>query len=175
MTDEMVDIVDLEGRVIGNELKSVAHERRLLHPIVRVILIRPTFGEVYLQQRAADKEFYPNRWEGSMAEHVHKGESYIEAVRRGVREEFGRKLQRESFKEIGRFTNTEATGHTAYSVIYVVTKDKFNPYLSSEAQDCAWVQIRDVTKEVNNIPEKYTPGFITTWNVFCKSPHSKPF
>jgi isopentenyldiphosphate isomerase len=167
MPDEMVDIVDLEGRITGSALKSIAHQQKLLHPIVRVILLNPR-DEVYLQQRAADKDVYPNRWEGSMAEHVRKSEGYIDAAQRGVQEEFMRKLRPQSFKEVGRFANAQATDHPAYSILYVVRGVEWRPRLSSEAQACAWISRHTLTQEVRDIPDKYTPGFIAAWRIFQK-------
>ncbi len=173
MPDELVDIVDLEGRIKGSELKNTAHERKLIHPIVRIILMKP-LGDAYLQQRASDKEFYPNKWEGSMAEHVHKGEPYVDAALRGVQEEFEKTLDKESFLEVGRFAITDST-HPCYNILYVVKNVIWKPTVSSEAQAGAWVPLSKISEEINEIPEKYTPGFIATWNVFCKNKFSKHF
>lgn len=86
MECETIDIVDKDGKIIGSSTRDEAYERGLLHPAVNIIVFNLR-GEVYIQQRSAEKNAFPLYWDISAAEHVKKGESFKSAAIRGLLEE----------------------------------------------------------------------------------------
>lgn len=88
MTDELLDVVNENDEVIATALRSGVHEGGLLHRGVHVFLFD---GEekMLVQKRSAARAQYPSVWDCSVSEHVKAGESYLQAVRRGMLEELG--------------------------------------------------------------------------------------
>lgn len=87
--DEMLPLVDEQGNVTGTAPRSVCHGgSKLLHPVVHLHII-DGHGHVLLQQRAADKDIQPGKWDTSVGGHVDPGETLREALLRESREELG--------------------------------------------------------------------------------------
>ena len=73
--DELIDLLDENGKPTGKTaLKSKAHQMGLFHATVHVWCYSRT-GNVLLQQRAANKQANPLKWDVSVAGHIGAGES----------------------------------------------------------------------------------------------------
>ncbi len=88
MADELLDIVDQDDRVTGQEMRSRVHQRGFPHRGVHVFLIAPD-GRLLVQQRSRSRDNAPLALDGSLSEHVKAGEDYLSAARRGLSEELG--------------------------------------------------------------------------------------
>ncbi len=87
--EEIFDIVDEQGRVIGSAARSVAHgDPRLIHRSVHVLVLNGR-GELFLQKRSLSKDIQPGRWDSSVGGHVDRGEEVAAAAHRELREELG--------------------------------------------------------------------------------------
>ena len=87
--DEMLILVDQDGRSIGEASKQQCHEGRgLLHRAFS-LLIFDQKGRLLLQQRAAGKLLWPGYWSNSCCSHPRTGEGLAAAARRRSREELG--------------------------------------------------------------------------------------
>ncbi len=76
--DDLLPLVDENGKVIGKELFSKAHEKRLLHTCVSVFAIKPN-GKFILQLRS---KFVgcPNTIDTTAAGHVKNDQTNLEAA-----------------------------------------------------------------------------------------------
>lgn len=88
MPDEMFDIIDENDIVVGQELRSVVHQRGLWHRGVHVLLFTDD-GTLLVQQRSKDRVHAPLAFDCSVSEHVKAGEGYHQAAIRGLKEELG--------------------------------------------------------------------------------------
>ena len=88
MPDELFDIVDEEDIVIGQEMRSVVHQRGLWHRGVHVLLFTRD-GKLLVQQRSKDRLHAALALDCSVSEHVQAGEDYYPAAIRGLKEEMG--------------------------------------------------------------------------------------
>jgi len=87
--EELLPLVDEEGRVLGSAPRSACHAGRgKLHPVVR-LLIFDGRGGLYLQKRAADRLVQPGKWDAAVGGHVAAGEDLEAALARELREELG--------------------------------------------------------------------------------------
>ena len=87
--DELLDLVDEEGRVIGSARRSEVHGNpSLLHRVVHVLVFNSE-GHLFLQKRAENKDVQPGRWDTSVGGHVDAGEEPMEAAERELAEELG--------------------------------------------------------------------------------------
>lgn len=89
MGEEVLEIVDSDGRIIGHAPRSVIHgNNSLLHRVVHLIVVNRR-GEILLQRRSRNKDVAPGRWDTSVGGHIGRGESIEEALRRETEEEIG--------------------------------------------------------------------------------------
>ena len=88
MPDELFDIVDEKDIIIGQEMRSVVHQRGLWHRGVHVLLFTHE-GNLLVQQRNKDRVHAPLALDCSVSEHVRAGEDYYAAAIRGLKEEMG--------------------------------------------------------------------------------------
>lgn len=86
MPDEMFDIVDENDTVLGQEKRSVVHQRGLWHRGVHVFLFTNE-GKLLVQLRSKDRVHAPLALDCSVSEHVKAGEDYHQAAIRGLKEE----------------------------------------------------------------------------------------
>jgi isopentenyldiphosphate isomerase len=88
MSDELLDVVDDDDNVAGQELRTVVHQRGLQHRGVHVFLFTRE-GRLLIQQRSKDRAASPSLLDCSVSEHVKADEAYMSAAIRGIREELG--------------------------------------------------------------------------------------
>ncbi|HDI00702.1 MAG: NUDIX hydrolase [Candidatus Latescibacterota bacterium] len=87
--EEMFEVVDEEGRVVGLAPRSLCHsDPELAHRAVHVIVVNSR-GELLLQKRSLTKDVQPGRWDTSVGGHPRPGETYEDAARREMAEELG--------------------------------------------------------------------------------------
>lgn len=83
--DEIVNVYDGAGRVVGTSARREAKQRGLTLGAVHALVVNRD-GQVLLQQRPARKE-NGTRWDKSVGGHVSAGESFDETVVREAGEE----------------------------------------------------------------------------------------
>ena len=86
--NEIFDLVDDSGNIIGSEKRSIVHAKGLLHRAVYVWVFNSS-RHLLIQQRSPLKSIGPNLWDLSVAEHLTQGETYLQAAIRGLSEELG--------------------------------------------------------------------------------------
>ena len=91
MADELLNIVNEQGEVIGEAPRSRIHKEGLLHREINVWFYTPK-GEVIFQKRGPNKDTYPSLLDSAVGGHVDLGESFESAVVRELTEEVGLKV-----------------------------------------------------------------------------------
>ena len=87
--DEILDLVDEQGRVVGRATRGECHGNPdLLHRAVHLFVFDRR-GCIYLQKRSRTKRSQPGRWDTSVGGHVDLGEDPEQAVHREAAEELG--------------------------------------------------------------------------------------
>ncbi|MBI5640628.1 MAG: NUDIX domain-containing protein [Nitrospirae bacterium] len=87
--EEILEVVDKEGRVTGLAPRSELHSNpSLIHRVVHVLVFNSK-GEILLQKRSMNKDVAPGRWDTSVGGHINPGEEILAAAAREMREELG--------------------------------------------------------------------------------------
>lgn len=101
MTDELIDVININDQVIDQQMKSVVHEKGLRHR-VSAILVQNSAGK-YLIPTASEIKVNAGGLFHSAAGHVPSGETYEESAKRELWEETGLKSDVEDFESLGVF------------------------------------------------------------------------
>lgn len=88
MTDELVDIVDDDDRVIATVTRAEMRAKRLQHRSVG-IAVMSTDGRLLIHRRSANKDLWPGWWDIAAGGVVTSGETYEAAAQRELAEELG--------------------------------------------------------------------------------------
>lgn len=101
--DELLPLVDVDGRTIGSARRSQVHrDPSLMHPVVHCLVTDP-WDRVLLQLRAKHKDIQPGRWDTSVGGHVEYGETVATAVVREIGEELGVAVQPSELRFLYRY------------------------------------------------------------------------
>lgn len=87
MTDELVDVIDEEGKILKTVAKGYAHTEGLLHKTVIADVIDSEGRWLVIKQSASRQD--PGQYVSPVGGHVSAGETVEEALRREAAEEIG--------------------------------------------------------------------------------------
>lgn len=168
-----VILVDNHDNIIGEIDRETAHKQGLLHRVSVTYLINDK-EEILVNERAKDSHL-----DHSSAGHVEIGESYLEAAKRELEEELG--LVNVKLQDIGS-TQAQNTGisfkGTTFNIrhMFRVYVCKANPVKldKDEVKNVFWANPKEVWKDMQINPEKYTNGFKSTLKLFL-SKHNNSF
>lgn len=118
--NELLPVVDEEGRVTGRATRGECHGgTMLLHPVVHLHLMDGK-GRLYLQKRPLWKTIQPGRYDTAVGGHVDWGEGAAEAVVRETREELGLELT-EAPRHLVTYNFTSPVERERVHIYYMVS------------------------------------------------------
>jgi 16S rRNA (adenine1518-N6/adenine1519-N6)-dimethyltransferase len=155
---ERFDIVDEHDRVLYQASRREAHEKKLRHRAVH-ILLRNRKGELFLQKRSRWKDVAPGLWDSSAAGHVAAGDSYDLTAPREVEEELGVSTPLE---QIALLPPTEGTG---FEFVALFTGQHDGPFRlpPAEIETGAWFSPDLLDRWILARPHDFAPGFLECW------------
>ncbi len=172
ITEELLDIVDLNNHVLRVATREEACQIGWLHRAASVLVFNPE-GKIFLQQRSSTKKAFPLYWDISTAEHVKSGENFVETARRGLQEELGImvevKLIRPVHMQNSRYQKDgewviENELVELYKADYVgeIKLDQV------EVNDGGFFSMDQIQKMIDNGSHKFTPWFLDEWGFLTK-------
>jgi len=166
--DELLDIVNDEDIVTGQEMRSTTHQLGLQHRGVHVFLFTPD-GKLLVQKRSADRAAYPSMLDCSVSEHVKAGESYLEAAIRGIKEEMG--IDGIEIKPLIRFRMNYGVNDNEISTLYegIVDPNRIN-FDPVEIEEVNYYSLNDLQEMIKASNVKFCAWFMELLNWY----HGKP-
>jgi isopentenyldiphosphate isomerase len=116
--DELVPLVDEEGRIVGRAARAEVHGNpSLVHPVVHC-LVENQRGQLLLQLRSQRKDVQPGRWDTSVGGHLAVDESVEAALVREIGEELGVRVARYEPRSLYRYVmRSEIETELVYSFL----------------------------------------------------------
>jgi isopentenyl-diphosphate delta-isomerase type 1 len=159
-SEEILEVVDENDRVIGRERRGVIHEKELMHRSAQILVFNSR-GELFLQKRSHSKDEFPGLWDSSAAGHVNPGESYIDCARRELEEELG--IYRPgALEEVCRFPASRDTGFE-HCVVHRCTWDGPLTFQPGEVDDGRWLKPQEMDALVADPKQPLTPAIRQIW------------
>ena len=159
--DQEIILVDEDDNQIGYETKLKAHEGDgKLHRAFSIFVF-DAMGKLLLQRRAKKKYHFGGLWTNTCCSHPKKGERIQDAVHTRLRQEFGFDTElKEIFSFLYRASDVESglTEHELDHVFYGKFNEEPHPNLD-EIEDWKWVDLTELTKDLESNPQNYTPWF----------------
>ena len=134
-TQELVDVVDEEDRVVATVTRRELRERHLLHRCTYV-LVRNGAGEILVHRRTDTKDINPGAFDVFAGGVCAAGESYDDCARREVAEELGVVGAELRFLFRHRYRGRHGQ---AWGAVYEVRWDGPVRHQESEVAWSAWV------------------------------------
>jgi isopentenyl-diphosphate delta-isomerase len=149
-----VIVVDENDNFIRNAPRKLVHASTEWHRGVHSFLFNED-GDILLLLRSANKDKFPLHWECAISEHVDPGESYLQALRRGIREELG--IEPPELKRVAKFRCVYGEHDHTVAELYKGTVSGDMAINKEEVQEAKFVPVRRVKESLDK--GKYTPWF----------------
>lgn len=159
-SEEILEVVDENDRVIGTERRGTIHKNGLMHRSAQVLVFN-SHGELFLQKRSASKDEFPGLWDSSAAGHVDPGESYLECARRELEEELGVTGPVE-LEEVFRFPASRETGFE-HCAVHRCIFDGPLIFQPSEVDEGRWLNPGEMDSLVADPTAQLTPAIRQIW------------
>jgi isopentenyl-diphosphate delta-isomerase len=163
MTEEYLILVDGDDNPIGFEEKVKCHlPNGKLHRAFTVLLFDKE-GRLLLTKRSQSKMLWPGDWDGTVASHPRKTETYVSSAERRLPEEIGASCKLDylfkfeyhvPYKDIGSENEICGTliGHLSEPFELKLVKDEISEVL--------WISNDDLFFDIEKNPQSYCPWML---------------
>ncbi|OQB05699.1 MAG: Isopentenyl-diphosphate Delta-isomerase [bacterium ADurb.Bin212] len=156
---DKVILVNKNNRKIGEMEKLEAHQKGLLHRAFSIFVFNKD-NELLLQQRNPKKYHSGGLWTNTVCSHPAPGETYNVAVHRRLKEEMGFDC---TLVKLGCFIYRAAFPNglieNEYDCIFAGKYDGVIEPNSEEISDHCWLNLEEISENIQDNPEKYTFWF----------------
>ena len=167
---DLLILVDSKDNILGYEDKARCHRGNgLLHRAFSIFIFNSK-GQLLLQKRSANKPLWPLYWSNSVCSHPRKGEEYLEAAQRRLKEEinirtplhFLFKFQYQaSFENIG--------SENELCAVFIGKSDDPVKVDPQEIAQWRFIELEELDKEFQTQPHLFTPWFKMEWEKIKKN------
>ena len=165
MSEELLDVVDADDRVIGVKTRGEIHAQGLMHRAVHILVFN-TSGKLFIQKRSMRKDNNPGLWDSSAAGHVDSGEDYYSCAIRELGEELGL-IVTAPLEYLFRLAASPITDMEHCSVYRCMDDGPFE-LEAGEIDEGAWVSSTEMDKRVLEDDPTMTLVLQYIWKKFRK-------
>jgi isopentenyldiphosphate isomerase len=131
VSEELVDVVDEQDRVVATVTRARIRAEGLLHRVASVLVFRPD-GRLLVHRRTETKDVYPGAFDCFVGGVVGAGERYEQARDRELAEEMG--IEGAAAMELFRH-RFEGAGDRSWSAVYAIS---WAGQVVPQASEVAW-------------------------------------
>jgi len=168
-SEELI-LVDVDDNETGYCSKADCHDGSgLLHRAFSLFLFNDD-GELLLQQRAAGKRLWPGFWSNSCCSHPRRGETLPIATLRRLSDELNIKTELEfvyHFCYQAYFSEAGSENELCHVFLGSIA-GAVHPN-DSEIENTRFISPDDLTAELREHPEDFTPWFQQEWRAITES------
>jgi isopentenyldiphosphate isomerase len=143
--NELVDVLDDQGRILGTVPRAGMRARRLPHRCVYLLVFNRR-GELFLHLRTAAKDVYPSHWDVTIGGVLTAGESFEVGGRREAREELGVEVE---LKTLFPFRYADETT-VVHSMVYRVEHEGPFRLQTEEIVSGEFVPLAEVAERIRH-------------------------
>lgn len=143
--DDLVEVVDGDGNVVGVVTRARMRAERLRHRAVAVVVRRPGDGALLVHRRADWKDVWPSYWDLAFGGVCGVGEPWTEAAVRELAEEAGVAVDPHQLHPVGSGTFTDGSVDVVAEAFEVVHDGPFT-FDDGEVVEVAWVAWDEVER-----------------------------
>lgn len=155
--DELVALLDADGRVCGTAPRSVVRRDNLRHSATGV-LVRNTAGDIYVHRRTTTKDVFPGRYDFMAGGVIAAGEAPDDAAARELAEELGITGVELARLPGGDYAD-EFTSYRAY--LYECVWDGPVRHQPEEIDWGAWMSPAELVRRLDDPQWSFVPDTIT--------------
>ncbi|MBN1156741.1 isopentenyl-diphosphate Delta-isomerase [Candidatus Woesearchaeota archaeon] len=157
--DELI-IVDENDNLLRFASKEKCHGGEgVLHRAFSVFVFNER-GELLIQQRSKHKLLWPLYWSNTCCSHPRPNEYFLASAERRLVEEIGiscRLSYLYKFRYSARYKSIGSENEMCY--VFIGRSDNEPFPNSAEIADYKWIDMAELSADIENNPEKYTPWF----------------
>jgi isopentenyl-diphosphate delta-isomerase len=163
LTEEFVILVDKNDNPIGLEEKMKCHlPNGKLHRAFTALLFDKE-EKLLLTRRSQSKMLWPGDWDGTVASHPRKNETYISSAERRMPEEIGISCKFDylfKFEYHVPYKNIGSENEICGTLLGIIENtSKFN-LVEDEISEIIWTNPQQLIKELQKNPEAYCPWML---------------
>lgn len=143
--DEILDIVDENDCVIGQNKCSEIYRQRLCNLRLVNAFVINSLGQLWIPRRSAHKSIFPLCLDVSMGGHVETGETYKYALQRELKEELNLELNILNVRLLGYLTPHEYQV-SAFTKVYEIKLDCSPEYNKNDFIESFWLSPDNLIK-----------------------------
>jgi len=162
-SEELLDVVDADDRVIGVKTRGEIHAQGLMHRAAHILVFN-TSGELFIQKRSMSKDNNPGLWDSSAAGHVDSGENYYDCAIRELGEELGIRVT-VPLEQLSRLVASPITDMER-CIVYRCMDD--GPFVleTDEIDEGAWISGEEMDRRVSENDPTQTRVLQYIWKKF---------
>ncbi len=163
MSEELLDVVDADDRVIGVKTRGEIHAQGLMHRAAHILVFN-TSGELFIQKRSMTKDNNQGLWDSSAAGHVDSGEDYGDCAIRELGEELGIRVTA-PLEQLFRLAASRITD-MEHCVVYRYVSDGPFELEVAEIDEGAWISVSEMDRRVSEDDPTMTRVLQFIWNKY---------
>jgi isopentenyl-diphosphate Delta-isomerase len=170
--EEYLILVDKDDNPIGMEEKVRCHlPQGKLHRAFTVLLFNRE-GKLLLTRRSSSKMLWPGDWDGTVASHPRKTETYVSSAERRLPEEIGASCKLDylfkfeyhvPYKDVG--SENEICG----TLIGIVDEPFSLRLVEDEISETKWISSDEAATDIEKNPQIYCPWMLVALYLLPKS------
>jgi len=162
MADHLVDIVNEQDEVIGQDLKSNKIAKDFISRVVAILLLNPA-GEIILCRRADHKKNAAGLYDLAAFGNVEADESYESAAHRELKEELNIECDLKLLDKFYQEVNNDDKKYKIFCGVFLGRAGEDELKLNHELVEVKTMSLPDFDKDLQENPNDYCPGLINDY------------